>query len=315
MVNRQSRHPLLDPGQLDHHVRDMTATFHAEMTLAEANRRLLEAGQWLPLDGDPALSLGTLLLRNSTGPLRLGFGGWRDLLLGVQFLDGRGRLVSVGGRVVKNVAGYDVGKFLVGSFGCFGTPITITTRTYRRPSGALAVETRPGQTRVNPLLTSPLKPHGTIRTRSSDRLIYFGDEPALAFYRRELPRLDGTIRQLDLDAEARERSEAWRWATRPHSFRVAVPPARIDEFLAALPHDDWSADIAFGVIVGRCQDESMIRSSAKETGGTSVCFDENHHPVPVATSREQLNVLRELKRRLDPDGVLPALPAIAAEEP
>ena len=75
--------------------------------------------------------------QNSTGPLRLGYGAWRDLLLGVQFTNGRGELITAGGRTVKNVAGYDLTKFMVGSHGVFGRLVTITTRTYRRPDRAL----------------------------------------------------------------------------------------------------------------------------------------------------------------------------------
>ena len=106
-----------------------------------------EIGQWLPVDGDPDATLGSLIERNSTGPLRLGFGAWRDLLLGVQFTNGRGVSSSPPAAItVKNVAGYDLTKFIVGSFGVFGRLITFTARTYRKPDGAvLARFARPGE--------------------------------------------------------------------------------------------------------------------------------------------------------------------------
>lgn len=311
MQSRVPKEPLVEPGRLEHHVRDMTATVAADLTLADTNRRLAESSQWLPLDGDPALSLGTLLLRNSTGPLRLGFGGWRDLLLGVQFLDGQGRLVSVGGRVVKNVAGYDVTKFLVGSFGSFGTPVTLTTRTYRLPAGALSVETTPGRCAVNTLLVSPLKPHAFHRTLGGDRLAYFGDEAALAYYRRELRSLGGVLRERTVDDDARDRAELWRRATAPGSFRVVVPPARVHEFLGSVSHDDWCADPAFGVIVGRCDDPDATEREAGRLDGSCACFDADNRPLPIRLGREVVAVLRELKRRFDPAGVLPALPVEA----
>ena len=59
-------------------------------------------------------ALGRLVEHNSSGPLRLGYGAWRDLLLGCQFHNGRGELITAGGRTVKNVAGYDLTKFMVG---------------------------------------------------------------------------------------------------------------------------------------------------------------------------------------------------------
>jgi len=114
---------------MDLQARDMTATFSADVTLAEAQRRLAEVGQWLAVDGDASWTLGRLVEMNSTGPLRLGYGAWRYLLLGCQFLNGRGELITAGGRTVKNVAGYDLTKFMVGQGWLFGRIVTITTRT------------------------------------------------------------------------------------------------------------------------------------------------------------------------------------------
>src|SRR3954470_16030681 len=132
----QSRSPLVPRGGIEHHVADLTATFAVEVTLNVAQEKLAAAGQWLPIDGPGGETLGSLVERNSTGPLRLGFGGWRDLLLGAQFTNGAGELITAGGRAVKNVAGYDLTKFMVGQFGVFGRVVTITTRTYKRPAAA-----------------------------------------------------------------------------------------------------------------------------------------------------------------------------------
>src|SRR3954452_18449445 len=134
---RPNREPLVPPGGADLHARDMTATFAADITLRAAQDLLREYNQWLPIDGDPDTPLGTLVDHNSTGPLRLGYGAWRDLLLGVQFTNGKGDLITAGGRTVKNVAGYDLTKLMVGQHGVFGKLVTLTTRTYRRPEAAL----------------------------------------------------------------------------------------------------------------------------------------------------------------------------------
>ena len=96
---RPDRAPLVSPGAMDLHEHDMTATFATDVVLAEAQGKLAEIGQWLAVDGDPAASLGRLVEINSTGPLRLGFGAWRDLLLGCQFENGRGELITVGPRL------------------------------------------------------------------------------------------------------------------------------------------------------------------------------------------------------------------------
>src|SRR5436190_16621966 len=151
---RPPRQPHVPSGAIEHHVADLTATFAADVTLAALQETLARAEQWLPIDGDPSATVGQLVERNSTGPMRLGYGAWRDLLLGAQFTNGRGDLITAGGRAVKNVAGYDLTKFIVGNAGLFGRLVTITTRTYRRPRGALLAIFDPDVARVSALLTT-----------------------------------------------------------------------------------------------------------------------------------------------------------------
>src|SRR3954466_2593332 len=98
---RAPREPLVGPGGIECHIRDMTATVSADTTLGDFQRKLATHHQWLPIDGDSSQSIGTLISSNSTGPLRLGYGAWRDLLLGVQFLNGRGQLTGSGGGAGK----------------------------------------------------------------------------------------------------------------------------------------------------------------------------------------------------------------------
>src|SRR3954452_7500501 len=156
---RADRTPLVSPGQIDHQVADMSATVAADVPLRVVQETLARSGQWLPIDGDPEKSVGELVANNSSGPLRLGYGAWRDLLLGAQFHNGRGELITAGGRTVKNVAGYDLTKFIVGQRGVFARLITITVRTYRRPAGAVLATFKPELQLVNELIPSPLKPH------------------------------------------------------------------------------------------------------------------------------------------------------------
>jgi glycolate oxidase FAD binding subunit len=143
---------------MDLHVRDMTATIAADVTLGDVQVAMAEQHQWLPIDGDPSRPLGELIEHNSSGPLRLGYGAWRDLLLGVQFINHRGELITAGGRTVKNVAGYDLTKLMVGQHRQLGKIVTLTTRTYRRPAGAVVATFPPDLSLVQSLLPTPLKP-------------------------------------------------------------------------------------------------------------------------------------------------------------
>jgi glycolate oxidase FAD binding subunit len=101
---------------------DMTVIVEPGMTLEALNLRLGEHGQRLPLDpcNPGATTLGALIGASQTGPLRLSEGTPRDLLIGVRFVGHAGRTVHGGGRVVKNVAGYDLMKVMTGSFGTLG---------------------------------------------------------------------------------------------------------------------------------------------------------------------------------------------------
>jgi glycolate oxidase FAD binding subunit len=101
---------------------DMTVIAEAGMTLGALNARLGVQRQRLPLDppNPDATTLGALLGAAQAGPLRLSEGTPRDLLIGVRFAGHAGHLVHGGGRVVKNVAGYDLMKVMTGSFGTLG---------------------------------------------------------------------------------------------------------------------------------------------------------------------------------------------------
>ena len=107
---------------IDHQAGDMTVTVEAGCPLARLQERLAAAGQWLPLDPPhpDRTTLGGLVAANLSGPLRASQGTARDLLLGIAVVGADGALVRGGGRVVKNVAGYDLPKLHVGALGTVG---------------------------------------------------------------------------------------------------------------------------------------------------------------------------------------------------
>jgi glycolate oxidase FAD binding subunit len=101
---------------------DLVVGVQAGLTRGALEDALAPHRARLPLDppGNPDRSLGSILATGTAGPLRHGFGPVRDHLLGVTVVTGDGRVVRAGGRVVKNVAGYDLTRLEVGSFGAFG---------------------------------------------------------------------------------------------------------------------------------------------------------------------------------------------------
>lgn len=97
---------------------DLTVTVEAGCPIVDLNRDLARHRQWLPIDGrGPASTVGGIVASNESGPLRHRYGAPRDVLIGVRVATADGRLASAGGQVVKNVAGYDLGRLMAGSFG------------------------------------------------------------------------------------------------------------------------------------------------------------------------------------------------------
>jgi glycolate oxidase FAD binding subunit len=115
---------------IEHCAGDLTVTAPAGATLQDVNALLAREGQWLPLDpwAGGRSTIGGLLATNDSGPRRLRSGGPRDLVIGIDYALADGRTAKAGGRVVKNVAGYDMGRLLCGSFGSLAV---ITRATFK----------------------------------------------------------------------------------------------------------------------------------------------------------------------------------------
>src|SRR5262249_49203738 len=129
---------------LEHEPGDLTATVEAGVTLGAFQAHLGRRGQWLSLD--PAYrdvaTVGGILASNASGPRRHLYGTCRDLLIGVTVVSADGTVVRGGGKVVKNVAGYDLPKLFVGSFGTLGVLVEATFRLRPRPDADRLVVSR-----------------------------------------------------------------------------------------------------------------------------------------------------------------------------
>lgn len=121
---------------------EYTITALAGTRISDLHAVLARHGQYLPVDplfARAGATLGGSAAAGTNGPGRFRFGGMRDFILGVEFMDGAGRLLRAGGKVVKNAAGFDLPKFLIGSLGRFGVITEITCKVFPRPEAALTV--------------------------------------------------------------------------------------------------------------------------------------------------------------------------------
>ncbi|HEY8166484.1 MAG TPA: FAD-binding protein, partial [Gemmatimonadaceae bacterium] len=122
-------------GVVDYVPADLTITVRAGTPLSEIQRITEEHDQWFPLIpfGHPDGTIGATVATASWGPLAHGFGTVRDLVLGIEVVTGEGRSVRGGGRVVKNVAGFDLVRLFTGSWGTLGVITEVTLRLHSLP--------------------------------------------------------------------------------------------------------------------------------------------------------------------------------------
>jgi glycolate oxidase FAD binding subunit len=123
-------------GIIEYEPAEYTFTALAGTPVAEVERLLATNGQYLPFDpplASAGATLGGTVASGLSGPGRFRYGGVRDFLLGVRFVDGEGRLLTGGGKVVKNAAGFDLPKLMVGSLGRYGVLVELAFKVFPRP--------------------------------------------------------------------------------------------------------------------------------------------------------------------------------------
>ena len=150
---------------LEHNPADMTASVQAGMPLRALQDRLAEAGQWLALDPptEPdGATVGGLLATGESGPRRLRYGALRDLVIGLTLVLPDGTVAHAGGRVIKNVAGYDLSKLVSGSLGTLGLIAEVVLRLHPLPETTATVvvpsSVQEATARSLALLAGPLEP-------------------------------------------------------------------------------------------------------------------------------------------------------------
>jgi glycolate oxidase FAD binding subunit len=132
-------------GVLEYDPQEFTFTALAGTPVREIARLLAEQGQALPFDPplvESGATLGGTVASGLSGPGRFRYGGVRDFLLGVRFVSGEGEVLTGGGKVVKNAAGFDLPKLMVGSLGRFGVLLDLTFKVFPRPEEHATLEVR-----------------------------------------------------------------------------------------------------------------------------------------------------------------------------
>jgi glycolate oxidase FAD binding subunit len=235
-------------GVVEHNAGDFTAVLQAGVRVADAQARFAAAGQRLALDApDRGGTIGGLVATGDSGPLRHRYGGPRDLVLGVQVVLSDGTIARAGGKVIKNVAGYDLAKLNTGAFGTLGLLTEVAVRLHPLPAATATLRVEGDADAV--ARAASLLARARIETEALDVRYEDGRGAVLAQYA-------GT-RATDLAASARELAgggvvedddvlwERQRAAQRDALVvRVSGRASRLRDALAA-------TDAAAGRLVGR----------------------------------------------------------------
>ncbi len=302
---------------------EFTFTAAAGTPIGEIAAALAERGQYLPFDPmltEAGATLGGTVAAGLSGPGRFRFGGLRDFILGVRFVDGTGRMLRLGGKVVKNAAGFDLPKFFVGSLGRFGVLAELTFKVFPRPAAARTLRLTAGN------LESAAKI--LVEAASSrfefDALDVAPDEPGV------LARLAGPVEALeDLTREVHARwpgevlSEqdaegVWsalrefHWADSGSDLvKVALSPSRVvalGEVVRSLDGAKWhlsaGGNVAFIATTSTPQAAVLDQHLRKlDLSGVALRGDS---PLWLGR-RTQPAIIQAVKQALDPENRFPSL--------
>jgi glycolate oxidase FAD binding subunit len=325
---------------VQHFAGDLVATIPSGATLASANEVLAQTGQWLPLDPSYAAcaTIGGIVAANDSGPRRHKYGSPRDLIIGVELALCNGRVAKAGGRVVKNVAGYDLSRLVCGSFGSLAVITSATFKLSPLPAAsrtvmaACASEADAAHLALT-ISSQPVTPSAVeIQAPSARLLIRFETTEQAADQMAATTRtlLENGAASTKILSGTDER-EIWNqhessiWDSPGLVAKLSVLPTDIASALGVLngfgPRVEWTAigRAALGVLLvrvnGAAAEEhaviARLHQHAVAHRGTLVVLrgtPERDVPSLGGDDPNLRRVMDAVKARFDPNGVLPALP-------
>ncbi len=318
---------LYEPGALTVVAQAGTPLADLEATLAAEGQRLaFEPMDHRPLLGtEGAPTIGGVVAANVSGPRRIQVGAARDHLLGVRFVDGTGTVIRNGGRVMKNVTGYDLVKLLAGSYGTLGvlsevalkvlpkTDVTATLRIHGLSDvGAVAA--------MSCALGSPFEVSGAAHLPGGGGTLIRieGFETSVAYRLDRLAELLGKLGEVERVTDPKEVARIWRDIRdvaafrdrREDVWRLSVKPSDAPELVGGLPEGsatlyDWGGGLVWAAVapgtdlraaIGPFRGHATLIRASEATRSALPVFQPE--PGPLAA------ISAGLRARFDPRGIL-----------
>jgi FAD/FMN-containing dehydrogenase len=274
---------------LEHKAEDMTATVETGISLADFQKQLSTLGQWLPIDPPHSekLSIGDLLSANLSGPRRFGYGTVGDYLIGIKVVLGDGRVISPGGKVVKNVAGYDLAKLFIGGQRSLGVIVEATFKLRPLPEAENFVASKcesldAADAFIEAVLNSELTPvifdlQNLSDSNSATLILGF------AGTRDEVEWQSTKARDLGFNESGSLNYESQFWSDSAPANRLSVLPSKAIETIKALNGVPFVVRAGNGIVYHR---------------GTA---SSQKNDLPI-------NLMQRLKNEFDPKHIFPELP-------
>lgn len=289
---------------------DLTITCGAGMTLGELRKTTAAAGQMVAFDPEIAdeTTVGGALAADLWGPSRVSLGAPRDFTIGLRVITGDGLITRAGGRVVKNVAGYDLCKLYVGSLGTLAVITEATFKVQPLPKTARQVALTAGSAAeacgiASESLMRGLSLRSAVVTRADERwrldIALAGSEAAVERSARELASLAG-------EGGRGTRNRAERSDERPIGVRIAALPSELPSLLEGLPADArFLAYPTLGIVRMRLRDEGELPPLVAIGAIVEDAPPEVKRGIDVfGPEPPSLPLMRSIKAQLDPNGVL-----------
>ena len=298
---------------------EMVFTARAGTPLAEIEAALARQGQMLAFEptGTNA-TIGGVVAAGISGPRRFAAGGARDHLLGLHAVNGKGEQFKAGGRVVKNVTGYDLPKLAAGSFGTLFAMTELTLRALPCTTNCIlaidGLEPGPALRLLRGVAASPFDPTGLsyIAAKSLALIRLEGQADGVAARRDELCR---TIARGARVVDAEEGGHLYRaiaevtplFDDKTSLWRLSLPPTAAETAVGRLNPKSWVADWAGGLLLAEFdQAPANVHDVAKALGGHATVLRTTTpiHDVFTPLDPATLALTQRLKDAFDPAGIL-----------